>query len=663
MYKKGLVLMSLIVVLGMLLSSCTGTTTTPATTKAPETTGGTGAEPVVTDFKSKDPTTWVTVTIGEPDVLDPALDYETAGSEVNQNVYETLYFYKKESAIDFVPMLATDYTLSEDGMTYVFTIRQGVKFHEGQTLTPTDVAYSLQRAVLQSGTSSPSILLTEPILGIGVLDAADMLAPDGSLEDDVDGVKAFDKGKLLEACQKVTSAIVADDAAGTVTVTLAQPYGPFLATLAHTVSSIVNKEWTVANGLWDGDCATWQNYYGIIQENDPIAEMTNGTGPYKLVSWDHATQTVTLEAFDGYWRTEPVWEGAQTGVAKIKTVLIKGISEWGTRFSMFQAGDADWVTVPRANIAQMDPLVGERADFDATTGKFGALAPTDNPSGQARLWYGVPALSRTDMLMNQNIKVDAAGSPLMGSGTFSSRGIPPDFFQNVHVRKAFNYCFDSDTFIKDYLLGEGTNVPYLLPLPGEIGADPTAPRYGFDLAKCQEEFTAATFKDATVWDTGFYFVASYNSGNVARKTMLEILSTTLNTLNPKFTMDVIAMPWASELRFYQAGKLPFFVIGWQEDIHDPHNWYSPYLLGTYGANTFPEADFAMFKDLVNKGVAATDPAARETIYKELNGVVYDYAPFVIGPLAVGRIYFQRWVTGYYNNPLYGGFYYYELGKN
>jgi peptide/nickel transport system substrate-binding protein len=415
--------------------------------------------------------------------------------------------------------------------------------------------------------------------------------------------------------------------------------------------------------MWDGDCATWQNWYGLLQEATGIGEIMNGTGPYKFVSWDRATQTVTLEAFDGYWRTEPLWEGAHTGVAAIKNILIKGVDEWGTRLSMFEAGDVDWVLVPRANIAQMDPLVGERADFDAITETFGELTPSENPSGPARLWYGVPALSRTDILMNQNIRVDESGSPLMGSGTLGSRGIPADFFQNVHVRKAFNYCFDTDTLIKDYYLGEAATVPYVLSLPGELGADPTSPRYDFDLAKCQEEFTAAVFGETNIWDSGFYFVASYNSGNVARKTMLEILGSTLNTLNPKFTMDVIAMPWASELRFYQAGKLPFFVIGWQEDIHDPHNWYSPYLLGTYGANTFPEADFIMFKDLVNAGVAATDPAARETIYKELNAKVFDYAPFVIGPLAVGRVYFQRWVTGYYNNPLYGLFYYYELGKN
>ncbi|MGB8252693.1 MAG: ABC transporter substrate-binding protein, partial [Anaerolineaceae bacterium] len=155
----------------MVLSACTTPAGTPAATTEP----GTGAQPVTTEFKSKDPNTIVTATIGEPDVLDPALDYETAGSEVNQNVYETLYFYNKGSAVDLVPMLATEYTLSADGLTYVFTIRPGVKFHDGGTLEPTDVAYSLQRATLQSGTSSPSLLLTEPIIGIGKIDAADMI--------------------------------------------------------------------------------------------------------------------------------------------------------------------------------------------------------------------------------------------------------------------------------------------------------------------------------------------------------------------------------------------------------------------------------------------------------------------------------------------------------
>ncbi len=135
--------------------------------------------------------------------------------------------------------------------------------------------------------------------------------------------------------------------------------------------------------------------------------MANGTGAYKFVSWDHSTKTISLEAFDGYWRTEPLWEGAHTGVARVKTVLIKGIDEWGTRFSMVQAGDADLVNVPRANIAQIDPLVGERADYDTVAGAFGELTPTENPSGALRLFFGAPGLNRADILMNEDVKVDA----------------------------------------------------------------------------------------------------------------------------------------------------------------------------------------------------------------------------------------------------------------
>ncbi|MGB8252806.1 MAG: ABC transporter substrate-binding protein, partial [Anaerolineaceae bacterium] len=526
------------------------------------------------------------------------------------------------------------------------------------------VAYSLQRAVLQSGPNSPSLLLTEPIIGIGKIDAADMIDP--ALEDDPAGLQAAPAADLLAACESVTSRIVADDAAGTVTVTLAQPYGPFMVTLAHTVASIVDKEWAVTNGVWDGDCATWQKFYGLIQENDPIAEMANGTGPYKLVSWDHATKTVTLEAFDGYWRTEPLWEGAKTGVASVKTVLIKGIDEWGTRFSMLQAGDADFAVVNRANISQVDPLTGERADYDVATETFGEMKPTENPSAPLRLFFGAPALSRSDILMNENVKVNVdEGSPFIGTAsTKSGRGIPVDFFANEHVRKAMNYCMDWDTYIKDYLLGEGQRVPYTLALPGELGFNASDPMYAYDPAKCEEEFKLAEFTDGTVWDTGFYFVGVWNTGNTARKTALEILSASLLAVNGKFSMSVLGMPWAAELRYYQAGKLPMYMIGWQEDIHDPHNWYSPYLVGTYGVNAnFPEAVYADFKSFVDRGAAATDPAERTAIYTELNAKVFAYAPFINGPLTLGRHYEQRWISGYYYNPLYGGFYYYELGKN
>jgi peptide/nickel transport system substrate-binding protein len=658
MFKKLLVGFSVVVILGMLLAACGTPAAAPAAPAA-------GAKPAATEFKSKDPNTFVSVSIGEPDNLDPALDYETAGSEVNQNVYETLVWYNKESATDFVDLLAASHTISADGLVYTFKIRPGVKFHDGSALTPTDVAYSLQRAVLQSGTSSPSLLLTEPILGIGIIDAAELLDPTGTYVDDPAALQKLPAADLKAACEKVTKAIAADDAAGTVTITLAQPYAPFMATLAHTVSSILSKSWTSAQGSWDGSCDTWQKHYGTTFDVDPIAEKANGTGPYKFVSWDHATKTITLEAFADYWRKDPLWAGAQTGPAKVKTVLIKGVDEWGTRFAMAQAGDADIVLVPRSNISQVDPLVGERADFDVAANKFGELKATSTADQPLRLFFGVPALTRTDVFFVEKVNIPAEGNMFAGSGALGN-GVPADFFSDAHVRKGFLYSMDWDTYIKDYFLGEAVTLPYVLSLPGELGYDPKAPKYSFDVAKAAEEFKAATLKDAagkSVWDKGFYVIAVYNSGNAARKAWLDILSAGLKKVNPIFRMEVLAVPWAATLHYRTAMMMPVYNIGWQEDIHDPHNWYSPYLVGDYGSKAgFSKETMAMWKDYVNRGVAETDPAKRDAIYKELNQKVYDYAPYMLGVLAVGRHYEQRWVTGYYNNPLYGGFYYYELGK-
>ena len=116
------------------------------------------------------PETLTYATIGDALTLDPALSYDTASGEVIQNIYETLVFYDGEATDKFVGQLAESWEISEDGTVWTFHIREGVKFHEGQTLTPTDVAYSFQRGLLQGGYSSPQWLLAEPFFGVGVDD-------------------------------------------------------------------------------------------------------------------------------------------------------------------------------------------------------------------------------------------------------------------------------------------------------------------------------------------------------------------------------------------------------------------------------------------------------------------------------------------------------------
>jgi len=688
MSKKWSLVAIVAVLAALVVTSCKPATVT-VTVEVPKEVVVTPTPLPPKEFKSKDPTTYVVATFGEPETLDPALAYETAGGEILQNVYEGLIFYKKDSAMEFIPQLATDWKISDDGKTYTFTIRQGVKFHEGGDLTPEDVAYSFQRGLLQGGTHSPQWLLTEPFFGVGVDDIAvvvevaqalgleaiqdgiseeELAAAPGELYDDTEAMQAVDPAILKGVCEAVKSRIVADNAAGTVTFQLAQPWGPFLATIAQTWGSIMDKEWVVEKGGWDGSCETWAKYYGMASENDPFTPIANGTGPFKLDHWTPG-QEIVLVRNDNYWRTEPAWEGGPSGPAKLARVVIKKVDEWGTRFAMFQAGDADWVAVNRQDVSQVDPLVGEKCVWNNEKGAFEPCEVVGD--GPFRLYIGFPTVSRTDVFLNFNINVPEGGNPFVGSGKLDGNGIPPDFFSDPHIRKAFNYCFDWDTFIQDALVGEGIQSTGIA-IPGMIGYDPNGPHYTFDLEKCTEEFKLADVdKDGKpagededdVWNVGFRMQVAYNTGNVVRQTVAEILASNLAQVNGKFQVEIVGLPWPTFLRNQRAKTLPLFISGWLEDIHDPHNWYVPYLIGTYGRRqSLPEDAVAEFKALINRGVMETDPAKRHAIYQELNQKVYDLAPQIILAVATGRRYEQRWMEGWYYNPIYPGQYFYVLSK-
>ncbi|MBN1892732.1 MAG: ABC transporter substrate-binding protein [Clostridiales bacterium] len=80
----------------------------------------------------------------EPALFDPHKAFAAGDEEILFNIFEGLV--KCTASGEFVPALATDYSISEDAMTYTFTIRRGVVFHNGEPLTPEDVVYSISRA-------------------------------------------------------------------------------------------------------------------------------------------------------------------------------------------------------------------------------------------------------------------------------------------------------------------------------------------------------------------------------------------------------------------------------------------------------------------------------------------------------------------------------------
>ena len=592
-----------------------------------------------------DLTVWRELSFGEPETLDPALDYETSGGNVIQNVMEPLVTYDHTSPTDMVPALAVEVPslenggISADGKTYTFNIREGVTFHNGGTLEPHDVAYTFQRGLLQSDPNGPQWLLMEPILNYTSGDVTEGIQ-EGAFIGDPEGLKSGATPEELTAtCEMVKAAVVADDAAGTVTFNLAVPWGPFLATISQTWGAVLDQEWAVEQGAWDGDCATWQNWYAPGAENSELTNIINGTGPYMLDHWTPGEELV-LTAYEGYWRTAetPRWEGGPYGPAALKTIVYSVVDEWGTRFAALQAGDAEWVVVNPEHEVQVDPLVGEICDSQT-----GECVPNEaNPDGFLRKWVNRPGVSRTDIFPTFVI---AEGSSYVGSGQLDGNGIPLDFFSDVNVRKALATRFDYETYNQEVLLGQGVrnNGPII---SGMLGYNPDGPMYEYDPEACAGYLAEAW--GGVLPETGFRFQIAFNTGNTTRQTVGEILQAEMGAINDLYQVETLGLPWPTLLAAQRVSMLPVTVNGWQEDIHDPHNWVQPYLVGTFGArqNITPEL-MEQYREFVNNGVLASDPAEREQIYFDLQELYYETVPQVILLQRDGPWYSQRWVDGYY----------------
>ena len=340
---------------------------------------------------SKNPTTWIEVANSEPETLDPSLSYESAAGEILQNTLDNLIFFDQDSSEEFVPMLAAEVPsvenggISEDGMAYEFRLRGGVVFHDGTPLTAEDVAFTFVRNILAGGTDSPQWMLVEPIYGAGLTDIAEVVAaaaagadladPQAILAnrsdakfDDRAALSASYPPELLEqVCEDLKARIVPDEMAGKVTFKLAQPWAPFLMTLAGgSWGGIQSKAWVSANGGWDGDCKEWVAYYGWTVDEfnaTPLGKQVMGTGPFKLNSWTEGDRIV-LVSNDYYWMDSPLWDGAPTGPASLEKVIITQVANADKRLSMAINGDADNIMGGSpTEWPKLDELVGEEYTY------------------------------------------------------------------------------------------------------------------------------------------------------------------------------------------------------------------------------------------------------------------------------------------------------------
>jgi len=531
---------------------------------------------------------FVQMTIGDPETLDPAASYDTASGEQISYVYETLIKYHGTEPAEFDPVLATEWVWSDADLTWSFKIRTGVKFHEGGDLTPSDVEYSFERGMIYDRLGGPMWMFFEPLFLAGEYADVTFADVDAAVEVDGDWV-VF---KLADAGYKLI----------------------WLQTIANGWGSILDKEWCIANGEWDGTEADAPNHYQVEDGSTYLWTHMNGTGPWKLNLWDPGIQ-VKLEKFAGYWGNP----------APFDWVITQKVDEWTTRKEALLAGDADLVYVPRMYIGELAGI----AD----------LQPIKD----------LPELAVDAFFFNLAI---TPTSPYLGSGKLDGQGIPADFFSDVDVRKGFCYAFDYQTYLEDAMQGEGilNGSPIV---QGLYGYNPNAKKYSLDLDKAKEHFQKAFGGD--LWANGFKFTMLYNAGNEVRKVACEILQENLYKINNKFQVSIQPLDWRTGiLPLIRTHDAVVWQIGWLADYPHAHNFVVPFM-ASYGTfSKFQSYGSAALDAKIEAALLDPNPTTQVQKYYELQDIWYDDAPGIMLVQPAGRRFFTKYIHGFYFNPMIPG---------
>ncbi|WP_105428680.1 ABC transporter substrate-binding protein [Neorhizobium sp. T6_25] len=215
--------------------------------------------------------------------LDPGQAFEFSAGEVGGNSYDRLVRLDINDTSKITPDLAESWTVSDDGLTYTFKIKSGLKFASGNPITAEDVAYSFERSVM------------------------------------IDGPPAFILNQFGLEKDTVKQKAVAKDA-NTFVLTVDQSYAPsfVLNCLTATVAAVVDKK-VVMEHVKDND-------YGNAWLKTNFA----GSGPYKVREW-RANEVVVMERNDNYWGEK----------AKLARVIYRHMKESAAQRLALENNDID----------------------------------------------------------------------------------------------------------------------------------------------------------------------------------------------------------------------------------------------------------------------------------------------------------------------------------
>jgi peptide/nickel transport system substrate-binding protein len=225
--------------------------------------------------------------------MDPGEAFELSTAEVTGNTYDLLVRLDLTDTSKVNGDLAESWTVSDDGLTYTFKLKPGMKFASGNPITADDVAWSFERAVKLD--KSPAFILSQF------------------------GLTGDNVAEKAKAADETTFVFTVDKA-----------YAPsfVLNCLSATVASVVDKKIVLEHvkPVTPSDDYKFDNDFG----NDWLKTNSAGSGAYKLREW-RANEAVVMERNDNYHGEK----------AKLARVIYRHMKESSGQRLALEAGDID----------------------------------------------------------------------------------------------------------------------------------------------------------------------------------------------------------------------------------------------------------------------------------------------------------------------------------
>ena len=449
----------------------------------------------------------------EPDKLDPALNTSVDGACLAVNSFAGLFTYNAEGAV--VPDLVDSYEVSEDGTIYTFTLKDDLKWSNGDPLDAHDFEYSWKRAVNWLTAADYSYMF-DVIKGY----------PDVPAED-VD----MDEEKCNEVADQM--AVKASEDGKTLTVELNSPCAYFLDLCAFPTYYPVHKASVeAADGYRDADGnilqpGAWAVEAGFVSN-----------GAFTCQEWKH-NQSIVYVKNPNYHRADDV---------KVERLEFMLSDDLPVIFSAFQAGDLDFIdSIPVDEIENVkdnpeyhlvDQLGTYFVIFNVNSPMFDGKTVEEAKNMRKAISYCID---------RQYIADTVARTGQLIANTFVPEGMADGhggiFRQN-----------DED---------------YSYPVEDEVGYFPLEP----DLDKAQELLEAAgyVFDENGMLSAETPLNIEYVTNKMeSHEKIAECIQQDLAQLG--ITVNVSQMDWATFQNERKAGNYDVARHGWVADFNDPINF-------------------------------------------------------------------------------------------